>query len=250
MGLLDKLKNLPTLNEMKGGLGEQLTKFVAKIDIPETLVLHDVLIDGGEGQTSQIDLLLIGEKGIYVVEVKLYPDARVYGDCKKSKWYYYKGGKKYDIYSPYKQNQNHIKYLKEFLKDFGEVPYFSVLAILCDDFKITSINDDPENPTAVVLSGLLHLRKAVQALAEGKPTVFSEERKQAVFNYIQEHQYEGKEIRREHKENVIAIKAAKEEEEKENLCPYCKTPLVLRKGKFGEFYGCSGYPKCKYTRKL
>ena len=74
MGLLDKLRNLPTMNEMKGGLGEQLTKFIAKIDIPETLVLHDVLIDGAEDQTTQIDLLLIGAKGIYVVEVKMYTD--------------------------------------------------------------------------------------------------------------------------------------------------------------------------------
>ena len=25
---------------------------------------------------------------------------------------------------------------------------------------------------------------------------------------------------------------------------------VLRKGKFGQFYGCSGYPKCKYTKQI
>jgi len=97
MGILDKLKNLPTINEMKGGLGEHLTKFMAKIDIPETLVIHDVLIEGAEEQTSQIDILLIGVKGIYVVEVKMYQDARIYGDCKKSKWYYYRGGRKYEI---------------------------------------------------------------------------------------------------------------------------------------------------------
>lgn len=250
MGLLDKLRNLPTMSEMKGGLGEQLTKFIAKIDIPETLVLHDILIDGAEDQTSQIDLLLIGAKGIYVVEVKMYTDARVYGDCKKSKWYYYKGGQKYEIYSPYKQNENHIKYLKKFLQDFGDVPCFSILALLCEDFKITNINEDESNPTKAILSGLLSLRKAVKLLAKDKPDVFTEEKKQEIFKYIQEHQYAGKEARREHKENVIAIKTAKEEEEKQNICPYCKTELVARKGKYGDFYGCSNYPKCKYTKKI
>ena len=35
------------------------------------------------------------------------------------------------------------------------------------------------------------------------------------------------------------------------VCPKCKTgELLLRKGKFGEFYGCSGFPTCKYTENI
>jgi len=30
-------------------------------------------------------------------------------------------------------------------------------------------------------------------------------------------------------------------------CPYCGCVLKLRNGKFGEFYGCTGYPNCRYT---
>lgn len=33
-------------------------------------------------------------------------------------------------------------------------------------------------------------------------------------------------------------------------CPNCGKPLVLRKGPYGEFYGCSGYPKCKTIQKI
>ncbi|MFQ5407682.1 MAG: type I DNA topoisomerase [Anaerolineales bacterium] len=32
-------------------------------------------------------------------------------------------------------------------------------------------------------------------------------------------------------------------------CPQCGKPLVKRKSKFGEFVGCSGFPKCRYTAK-
>jgi DNA topoisomerase-1 len=32
-------------------------------------------------------------------------------------------------------------------------------------------------------------------------------------------------------------------------CPECGQPLVRRTGKHGPFIGCSGYPKCRYTRK-
>ncbi len=32
-------------------------------------------------------------------------------------------------------------------------------------------------------------------------------------------------------------------------CPECGSPLVIRKGKFGEFTACSNYPTCKYIKK-
>jgi len=34
------------------------------------------------------------------------------------------------------------------------------------------------------------------------------------------------------------------------ICPECGAKLILRNGKRGEFYGCSGYPKCKYTKNI
>ncbi len=33
-------------------------------------------------------------------------------------------------------------------------------------------------------------------------------------------------------------------------CPSCKSPLVLRTGKFGKFIACSTFPACKYTRQF
>ena len=31
------------------------------------------------------------------------------------------------------------------------------------------------------------------------------------------------------------------------ICPKCGGKLVLRKGKYGRFYGCSNYPRCRFT---
>jgi len=33
-------------------------------------------------------------------------------------------------------------------------------------------------------------------------------------------------------------------------CPTCGSGLVKKHGRFGEFIGCSAYPKCKYTRPI
>jgi len=36
----------------------------------------------------------------------------------------------------------------------------------------------------------------------------------------------------------------------EKKCPKCGSPLLIRLGKYGKFYACSGFPKCKYTESL
>jgi predicted RNA-binding Zn-ribbon protein involved in translation (DUF1610 family) len=34
------------------------------------------------------------------------------------------------------------------------------------------------------------------------------------------------------------------------LCEKCGAKLILRKGKYGEFYGCSNFPECKFTKNV
>ena len=38
-------------------------------------------------------------------------------------------------------------------------------------------------------------------------------------------------------------------EETGEKCPECGNPLVIRKGRYGEFVACSNYPECKYIKK-
>lgn len=247
MGLLDTIKQLPTLNELKGGFGEQLAKYYSKT-MTDALVLHDILITGSEGYTSQIDLIIIGVRGIYTVEVKNFQGAKIYGDGNKSKWYYYRGGKKFEIYNPIKQNKKHIEYLKIFLSDFGTIPFFSIILLLCDDFKTTNVNSS-EECTTIVCNSLPAMNKGIQLIAKDKSEIFDEDTRKKIFDYISNNQIIGKEARKEHKENVKAYIKALNEMEEQKICPHCKVSLVLRQGKFGEFYGCSNYPKCRYILK-
>lgn len=36
--------------------------------------------------------------------------------------------------------------------------------------------------------------------------------------------------------------------EEDNKCPRCGLSLKLRSGRYGNFYGCTGFPDCRYTR--
>lgn len=39
-------------------------------------------------------------------------------------------------------------------------------------------------------------------------------------------------------------------EHTDEICPQCGRPLVIRTGRFGKFYACSGFPECKFTKNF
>ncbi len=45
-------------------------------------------------------------------------------------------------------------------------------------------------------------------------------------------------------------KDKKENKEEERYCPECSCELLIRKGKYGEFWGCSSFPECRYTQDI
>jgi DNA topoisomerase-1 len=40
------------------------------------------------------------------------------------------------------------------------------------------------------------------------------------------------------------------EQDSEEYCENCGRPMVLKKGRFGQFFACSGYPDCKTTKQI
>jgi DNA topoisomerase-1 len=45
-------------------------------------------------------------------------------------------------------------------------------------------------------------------------------------------------------------KADLTEQDEQVYCDNCGRPMVLKKGRFGQFLACSGYPECKTTKQL
>lgn len=37
---------------------------------------------------------------------------------------------------------------------------------------------------------------------------------------------------------------------KKKICPECNRKMVLRNGKYGQFWGCTGFPNCRHTEKV
>ena len=50
-----------------------------------------------------------------------------------------------------------------------------------------------------------------------------------------------------HVRNVKEAKYRTDSKISSGICPQCGGTLVRRNGKYGSFYGCSNYPRCKFT---
>ena len=249
MKTFNYIDNIPSRNEIKGSFGERLSKVVLKF-FGESFLIHDVLINTENGNTSQIDLVVINDFGVFVIEVKNYnSNSKIYGDGTKREWYYYLGGKKYNFYNPLMQNKKHIEYLKKICANFSDIPFYSVVLIFCEDFKVKNINN-MNGINTVLCNSIPSLFKAFGILEKQSMKLISREEQIFIYEYIKTQQVEGKEARIEHVKSVKNYKDILDKENDKKICPFCKTELVLRNGKYGAFYGCTNYPNCKYTLKI
>lgn len=91
-------------------------------------ILQNVYVPRGGG-TSEIDVLLLHETGIYVIESKNLSGS-IYGENRYSQWLRYKRNEEFPdrFPNPVRQNEGHIKALCHFLNiQSGRVPVYSYI---------------------------------------------------------------------------------------------------------------------------
>lgn len=106
-------------------------------------ILMNLQVPTGDGRTTEIDLLLIHETGLYVFEMKHYKGT-IYGKSHEQKWtQYFRTAPNSRFYNPVLQNQYHIKALQ---KLFPGIPVHSFivftspecdLRVECNELDIT-----------------------------------------------------------------------------------------------------------------
>ena len=115
-----------------------------KSGIPPVTIYHDLIIKKDNDKFSQIDLVLVTSEGIIVFEVKNY-SGWIFGSGNNTNWTQVLsyGKRKYKFYNPIKQNNNHITQLRKSLKQFDNIPFFSVI-VFFGDCELKEINYVPK----------------------------------------------------------------------------------------------------------
>ena len=104
-----------------------------KHGIPAQTIFHDLYVKKHNGEFSQIDLVVATSVGIIVFEVK-HLCGWIYGNGNYSQWTQVLayGENKYRLYNPIMQNNKHIQELKKQLKQFENIPFYSIVVFYGD----------------------------------------------------------------------------------------------------------------------
>lgn len=240
-------------SKIKGKRGEKKVKSILKKLPSGYHVLNDVVLELDSG-TTQIDHVVVSKFGVFAIESKNY-GGDIYGNDNiqnwtqlfvnkvryKRKWYKrYTYVTKNQFYNPVKQALGHVYAIKKNLSDF---PYLKVIPIVVF---VGSANISKVNTTFHVIRKSALLKTI---LGYDRVYLSDSEVSEVVSRLIR------KNVRDivDNKTHVRNIKAKKKEYNKKldsGICPRCGGTLIKREGKFGEFYGCSNYPKCKFTTRI
>lgn len=123
IGFLDVSRNT-------GRYGEYLTyKYLKKFEEQGARFLFNLYVPKKEEETTEIDVLMISSKGLFVFESKNY-SGWIFGSDNQKYWYQTlpsgrRRSHKEKFYNPVFQNNTHVKYLKLLIGD--EFPIYSII---------------------------------------------------------------------------------------------------------------------------
>jgi len=111
----------------------ELVLKLIKNKIPTQTIFHDLYIKRFKDDFSQIDLVVVTKVGVIVFEVKDY-SGWIFGNGQYTKWTQVLafGKRKYRFYNPIMQNNKHIIDLKKQLKQFENIPFYSIIVFYGD----------------------------------------------------------------------------------------------------------------------
>lgn len=221
-----------------GHYGEYCTEFALKNHNIKgySKTLCNVYVPN-KGRTSELDVVLIHEKGIFVFESKNY-SGWIFGSVEQQKWTQcLVNNQKYQFYNPIKQNITHCKALSQFLNiSLEHIHSYIIFSNRCE---LKKVPEDTDAYKIVKHEDLLYeIRKQINILED----IYSEEKVDELCSLLKDQANVSQTVKEEHIDNI------KKRMDGDN-CPYCGSELKLRSGKYGNFYGCSNYPKCKFTKK-
>lgn len=164
----------------KGKYGEFLTyRMLDKLDSNQR-ILTNIYLPKADGSTTELDLVLLNQTGIYIIESKNY-SGWIFGDEKEKTWTQsLKGGKKNKFLNPVYQNRGHIKELCKVLSHIDSNHFFSyvVFSERCELKKISFSSD------RVKILKRDFLEKALLADIKSRKMVLSNEQVNSTYELL------------------------------------------------------------------
>ena len=225
-----------------GEHGERkVSSYLADLECEDYQVFNDLLLRDGK-YTTQIDHIIISRYGVFVIETKNV-HGKVYGSGNAEFWKQYLpdwGYKRFgstqehQLRNPIWQNAGHIKSLRRLVFD-NDIPIYGIVVFPYE----TELNVTVEQPVLKMWQVVPYIKQFRDKVLSSDQLGFYRRRLLEVISTTESD-------RKQHLENVYRNKERRDAAVASGKCPRCGGNLVLRNGKYGQFYGCSNYPKCNY----
>jgi len=158
--------------KIKGLIGEkEVAFFLSKLDSEKYKVINNLKVDINREKT-QIDHLVISNYGIFVIETKNYK-GRIYGDESTNYWTQIFYEDKIKFYNPIKQNDWHVKALKDILNGYPSMLYFPIVVFIeGSDLRVNTITD------------VVYTRDLIKTIRQHRTEIIPDDIRDDIYNYL------------------------------------------------------------------
>lgn len=234
-GYRDDSKNNKIIE--KGKVGEKAVHEELLCLGKEYIVYKNLLLEY-DNHTTQIDHIIISKYGIFVIETKNY-NGLIFGKERDINWTSILNKKKYGFKNPLHQNFGHITQISK-ITGLSLDKFISII-VFSDKTNIKNLSE---------LSQVVQVSNLIKKIKSYTNNLLTTKEIIDAKDYILLSNINSRQNEKIHigiiKENLDSAQIKTQN----NICPRCGGKLVLRKGKYNEFLGCSSFPKCKFTKSI
>ena len=221
-------------SKVKGYVGEKLvSKRLSKLNKRKYKVINNLLLKTSKG-TTQIDHIVISQYGLFVIETKNYKGI-ITGNEYDDSWNQILFNNKEVLRNPIKQNNGHIKALKDVVPTLR---YRKINSIIL----FTKRSKLKVNTETIVT----YYNKVNKVIKRSRKKEFTKEEVDYIYKKINELNIDSFKQRVVHVKNVKRNIKEAEKSLRKNKCPRCGGKLKKKSRKYGKIKRCKNYPECTF----
>lgn len=184
----------------KGNYGEFLTFVYLEQLAIHKRIMANLYIPKEDGSTTEIDLIMISETGIYVFESKNY-SGWIFGNEGNKNWTQsLKNKQKFQFYNPILQNKGHISALDRII---GIPDIYKSYIVFSERCELKQVNITSTNIKVLKRN---HLFTTIENDIKGSPEILSKQKVDQIYNKLKEFAYVDDSVKAEHIKGIRAIK--------------------------------------------
>jgi len=158
---------------IKGRLGiKPVATLLSKLDPSKYEVINNMMINVN-GQTTQIDHVVISNYGIFVIETK-NNTGRIFGNEFQEYWTQTTHKNKVNIANPVRENYRHIQALRETTGKYPALKYFSIIVF----------TRKPYLNVIVKSAEVIHMIDLLDTIKQHSHRIVSNERRNEVYKLL------------------------------------------------------------------